>query len=44
MAFFGVDAPHGLVEVYRRFKGDRSDGGGSKNLWNVAKFLPDITV
>jgi hypothetical protein len=32
MAVFWVVAPCSLVEVYRRFNGDRPDDGGSKEL------------
>jgi hypothetical protein len=50
MAVFWVVAPYSLVEIYRRFKGTcclhhhRPDDGGSKDLWNVDKFLPDYTA
>jgi hypothetical protein len=39
MAVFWVVAPCSLVEVYR-FHHD----GGSKDLWNVGKLLPDYTA
>jgi hypothetical protein len=26
------------------YQGDRPDDGGSKDLWNVGKLLPDYTV
>jgi hypothetical protein len=32
-----------LIEMYRRFQGDRIDDGGSKHIWNVDKFLSDNT-
>jgi hypothetical protein len=50
MAVFWVAAPCSLVEVYQRFKGacclhhHRPDDGGSKDLWNVSKLLPDYTA
>jgi hypothetical protein len=45
MAVFWVVAPCSLVEIYHSFRGDdRLDDGGSKDLWNVGKFLPDYTV
>jgi hypothetical protein len=44
MAVFWVVAPCSLVEVYRRFRGDRPDDGGSKYLLNVGKLLPDYTA
>jgi hypothetical protein len=54
MAVFWVVAPCSLVEVYQRFGGPcclhhqgdthRLDGGGSKDLRNVGKLLPDYTV
>jgi hypothetical protein len=52
IAVFWVVAPCSLVEVYQRFRGpcclqhqgDRPDDGGSKDLWNVGKLLPDYTV
>jgi hypothetical protein len=36
---FWVVAPCSLIELYRRFRGP--DDGGSKDLWNVGKLLPD---
>jgi hypothetical protein len=52
MAVFWVVVPCRLVEVYHRFRGpcclhhqgDHPDDGGSKDLWNVVKLLPDYTV
>jgi hypothetical protein len=47
MDVFSVVAPCGLVEAYRRFRGlhhHRPDDGGSKDLWNVGKLLPDNTA
>jgi hypothetical protein len=50
MAVFWVVALCSLVEVYQRFRGpcclhhqgdDCFDDGGSKDLWNVGKLLPD---
>jgi hypothetical protein len=49
MAVFWVVAPCSLVEVYHRFggpswikhQGDRPDDGGSRDLRNVGKLLPD---
>jgi hypothetical protein len=45
MAVFWFVAPCSLVEVYQRFRGPwvtyRPDDGGSKDLWNVGKLLPD---
>jgi hypothetical protein len=43
MAVFWVVAPCSLVEVYQRFRGEthRPDDGGSKDLWNFGKLLPD---
>jgi hypothetical protein len=49
-AVFWVVAPCSLVEVYQRFRGPcclqphRPDDGGSKDLWNVGKLLPDYTA
>jgi hypothetical protein len=50
MAVFWVVAPCSLVQVYRRFRGaccrltHSPEDGGSKNLWNVGKLLPDYTA
>jgi hypothetical protein len=53
IAVFWVVAPCSLVEVYQRSRGpcclhhqrdDRPDDGGSKDLWNVGKLLPDYMV
>jgi hypothetical protein len=45
MAVVWVVAPCSLVEVYQRFRGPcYPDDGGSKDLWNVGKLLPDYTV
>jgi hypothetical protein len=52
MAVFGVVALCSLVEVYQHFRcpcclhhqGDHPDDGGSKDLWNVGKLLPDYTA
>jgi hypothetical protein len=50
MADFWDVAPRSLVEVYGRFRGicclhhQGDDDGGSKDLWNVGKLLPDYTV
>jgi hypothetical protein len=52
MAVFWVVAPCSLVEVCQRFRGPipraqlthRPDDGGSKDLWNVGKLLPDYTA
>jgi hypothetical protein len=44
MAVFGVVAPCGLVEVYRRYQPHRPDDGGSKDLRNVGKLLTDYTA
>jgi hypothetical protein len=49
MAVFWVIAPCSLVEVYQRFRGPcwlhHSPGdGGSTDLWNVGKLLPDCTA
>jgi hypothetical protein len=53
MAVFWVVAPCSLVEVYLRFRGPcclhhygyyRPDDGGSKDLWNIGKLLPDYTA
>jgi hypothetical protein len=52
MAVLWVVEPCSLVEVYQRIRGpcclhhqgDRRDDGGSKDLWNVGKLLPDYTV
>jgi hypothetical protein len=47
MAVFWVAAPCSLVEVYQRSRGPcclqhhHPDDGGSKDLWNVGKLLPD---
>jgi hypothetical protein len=46
MAVFWVVAPCSLVEVHQRFRSLRclhhqGDDGGSKDLWNVGKLLPD---
>jgi hypothetical protein len=47
MAVFRVLAPCSLVDVYHCFRGScclhhhRPDDGGSKDLWNVGKLLPD---
>jgi hypothetical protein len=43
MAVFWVVAPCSLVEIYHRFRGHRPVDGGSKDLWNVGKILPDYT-
>jgi hypothetical protein len=43
MAVFGVVAPCSLVQVYRRLT-HRPDHGGSKDLRNLGKILPDYTV
>jgi hypothetical protein len=43
-------APCNMVEFYRRIRGvyylhyQGDDDGGSKNLWNVGKLLPDYTT
>jgi hypothetical protein len=42
MAVFWVVAPCSLVEFYQRFRGP--DDGGSKDLWNTGKLLPDYTA
>jgi hypothetical protein len=39
MAVFWVVASCSLVEVYHR-----PDDGGSKDLWNIGKLLPDYTA
>jgi hypothetical protein len=45
MAVFWVVALYSLVEVYRRFKGPcQGDDGGSKDLLNFSKLLPDYTA
>jgi hypothetical protein len=56
MAVFWTVAPCSLVEVYQRFRGpcclqhqgdeatQSSDDGGSKDLQNVGKLLPDYTA
>jgi hypothetical protein len=53
MTVFWVVAPCSLVEVFQRFRGPcsgwwvvthRPDDGGSKDLWNVGKLLPDYTA
>jgi hypothetical protein len=55
MVVFWVVAPCSLVEVHQRFrgscclhhqgdKGDRPDDGGSRDLWNVGKLVPDYTA
>jgi hypothetical protein len=49
MAVFWVFAPCSLVEVYRSFRGacclhQQGDDGGSKDLRNVGKLLPDYTA
>jgi hypothetical protein len=44
MAVFWVVAPCSLVEVCQHFRGHRPDDGGSKDLRNVGKLLPDYTV
>jgi hypothetical protein len=52
MSVFWVVAPCSLVEVYQRFGGpasiiramSRPDDGGSKDLRNVGKLLPDYTA
>jgi hypothetical protein len=43
MAIFWVVAPYSLVEIYQRFRGPcrLPDDGGSKDLWNAGKLLPD---
>jgi hypothetical protein len=49
MAVLWVVAQCSLIEIYRRFRGayflhHRPDDGGSKELWNVGKLLPDYTT
>jgi hypothetical protein len=50
IAVFWVVAPWSLVEVYQRSRGPcclhhhHPDDGGSKDLWNVGKLLPDYTA
>jgi hypothetical protein len=49
MAVFWVVAPCSLVEAEQRFKGTcclhhQGYDGGSKDLWNVGKLLPDYTA
>jgi hypothetical protein len=39
--------PYFLVEIDRRFVAavdERSDGGGSKHLWNVGQYVLDYTA
>jgi hypothetical protein len=39
--------PYSLVEIDRRFVGavdERSDGGGSKHLWNAGQYVLDYTA
>jgi hypothetical protein len=48
VAVFWVAAPCSLVEVYaasiiRASSTHHPDDGGSKDLWNVGKLLPDYT-
>jgi hypothetical protein len=43
IAVFWVVAPCSLVEVYQLIT-HRPDDGGSKDLWNVGKLLPDYMV